>query len=271
MTGPFTSSDPVKIAVIGGSGFYDLAEGLEEIKVETPYGPPSDKIAVGSVAGRRVAFLPRHGKSHTIPPHQINYRANLWALKSLGVEEIVATNACGSLQKEIKPGSVVIVDQFIDRTSGRRDTFFDGPIVTHLSTAYPYCPRLRELAILVMQRSGIEGHPKGTVVVIQGPRFSTAAESLWFTQMGWHVVNMTQYPEVVLARELQICYVDLAFPTDYDVGLVNLENLKPVSHQEVLRVFQENIGKAKSLVLSVIQNLPAQGECGCRNSLEGAR
>ncbi len=271
MTEPFTRPDSVKIAIIGGSGFYDLAEGLEEIKVETPYGSPSDKIAQGLMAGRQVAFLPRHGKSHGIPPHRINYRANLWALKSLGVEEIIATNACGSLQKEIKPGSVVVLDQFFDRTSGRSDTFFDGPIVTHVSTAYPYCSRLREAAIVSAQGNGVDYHSKGTVVVIQGPRFSTAAESLWFTQMGWHVVNMTQYPEVVLARELQMCYVGLAFPTDYDVGLVNLENLKPVSHKEVLRVFQENIGKAKNLVLTMIENLPAQGECGCRTALAGAR
>jgi 5'-methylthioadenosine phosphorylase len=211
-----------EIGIIGGSGFYDLAIGLEEIKVETPYGPPSDKIALGRIAGKRVAFLPRHGKTHDIPPHKINYRANIWALKSLGVTRILTSHAVGSLQKKIRPGDFIILDQFIDRTAGRIDTFYDGQIATHVSTAFPYCPQLRKLALKEAKNLRLPVHERGTVVVIQGPRFSTAAESAWFTKMGWDVVNMTEYPEIALAREKEICYCAIAVATDYDAGLVNV-------------------------------------------------
>ena len=170
------------IGIIGGSGFYDLATSLKEIKVETPYGPPSDKIVLGKIAGKKVAFLPRHHKNHDIPPHKINYRANLYALKSLGVSRILTSHAAGSLQKEIKPGDFIVVDQFIDRTSGRLDTFYDGQLVTHVSTAFPYCPQLRDLAIKEAKKMELPLHEKGTIVVVQGPRYSTAAESIWFTR-----------------------------------------------------------------------------------------
>lgn len=271
VTVPFKQQNLAQIGIIGGSGFYDLAQDLTEIKVETPYGPPSDKIAVGKVAGRKVAFLPRHGKSHHIPPHQINYRANLWALHTLGVRQIVTAHAVGSLQKNIKPGDLVILDQFVDRTSGRKDTFYDGSIATHVSTAFPYCETLRRQAGRAAQKLGLTVHPKGTVVVIQGPRFSTAAESLWFTKMGWDVINMTEYPEVALARELAMCFCGLAFSTDYDSGVVMAGKLKPVTVAEIGKVFGQNIVKAKKLILEMVKTWPEKLDCECQKSLEDAR
>jgi len=260
-----------EIGIIGGSGFYDLAVGLKEIKMETPYGPPSDKIALGKIAGRKVAFLPRHGKEHIIPPHKINYRANIWALKELGVARILTSHAVGSLQKEIKPGDFVILDQFVDRTKGRVDTFYDGPIATHISSAFPYCPQLRRLAIKTAQGLKMAVHERGTVVVIQGPRFSTAAESFWFTKMGWGVVNMTEYPEVVLAREKEICYCAIAVVTDYDAGLVTEGKVSPVSVQDVIANFNKSILKAKKLILEMIKNWPKKATCKCQEALKTAR
>jgi len=260
-----------EIGIIGGSGFYDLASGLKEIKVETPYGPPSDKIAIGKIAGRTVAFLPRHGKTHDIPPHKINYRANIWALKELGVSRILTSHAAGSLQKKIKLGDFIILDQFIDRTKGRIDTFYDGPIATHVSTAFPYCPQMRELAIKSAKKLKVNLHEKGTVVVIQGPRFSTAAESIWFTKMKWNVVNMTEYPEIVLAKEKEICYCAIALATDYDAGLVAEQKVEPVSWVEINRIFQKNIIRVKELMLAMIENWPNKLSCNCQKALEGAR
>ncbi len=257
-----------RIGVFGGSGFYALLEEYEEVKMHTPYGAPSDKIAIGSIGKWEVVFLPRHGRDHSLPPHVINYRANLWAFKELGVERIIAPCAAGSLQPHIKPGDFVICDQFVDRTRGRKDTFYDGPRTVHVSTADPYCPQLRQLAIECAQELGIPHHPKGTVVVIQGPRFSTRAESQWFTQMGWEVINMTQYPEVALARELAICYVNISLITDWDVGLVG--QVPPVSAEEVTRVFKENNEKVKSLILKMIEKMPEVRDCPCKDALKGA-
>lgn len=261
----------IKIGVIGGSGFYSLFEKSEEKKVETPHGAPSDKVAIGEIAGRKVAFLPRHGKDHDSPPHKINYRANLWAMKSLGVEQIITVTACGSLQSGIKRGDFVVLDQFVDRTYGREDTFYDGPVTTHVSTAYPYCPQLSKLAYEIGKNQKIHIHPKGTVVVIGGPRFSTAAESLWFTKMGWDVINMTQYPEVALARELEICYAALALVTDYDVGISAKEKIPLVSVAEFTKVFKANNEKAQNLLYEMIKNWPKERKCECGKALEGAR
>lgn len=221
----FLLMNKVEIGVLGGSGFYSLTKNAREIKVETPYGSPSGKIFLGEIHSRKIAFIPRHSQTHDLPPHKIPYRANIYALKSLGVERIITVTAAGSLQPNIKPGDFVVLDQFIDRTKNREDTIFSGPITTHVSTAYPYCPQLSKLAFKCGKRLGIEIHPKGTVVVIQGPRFSTRAESEWFTKMGWHVVNMTQYPEVVLAREMELCYAAISLITDYDVGIVAKKKL----------------------------------------------
>lgn len=260
-----------KIGVIGGSGFYNLAEKLKEVKVETPYGVPSDKIAIGRVNGRMVAFLPRHGKDHTIPPHRINYRANIWALKSLGVERIIATMAVGSLRREIKPGDIVILDQFINQTFRRNDTFYDGPVVTHVSAAFPFCPQLRTLSFNIAKKSKMPVHPKGTAVVIEGPHFSSAAESSWFKRMGGEVINMTAYPEVVLAVESQICYCGLAIVTDYDAGLLSGKRVRPVSVDMVVKNFLKNMEKVKELIFSLIGQWPSGFTCQCRNSLKGAR
>lgn len=260
-----------EIGIIGGSGFYDLASGLKEIKAETPYGPASDKIALGKIAGRRVAFLPRHSKDHQVPPHQINYRANIWALKEMGVSRIITSHAVGSLQKEIEPGDFVILDQFIDRTKGRIDTFYDGQIATHISTAFPYCPQLRNLAIKIARNMGVRVHESGTVVIIQGPRFSTAAETAWFTKMGWDVVNMTEYPEIALAKEKEMCYCALAVSTDYDSGLVAGGAVEPVSVVEIVKLFRKNIGQAKKLIIKMIENWPKRTTCNCQKALDGAR
>jgi 5'-methylthioadenosine phosphorylase len=260
-----------EIGVFGGSGFYSLMDSFEEIKVETPYGPPSDKIAIGTVAGKKVAFLPRHGKSHQFPPHAIPYRANVYAMKLLGVTRIIGPNAVGSLQAHIKPGDFVVCDQFVDRTSGRKDTFYDGPITTHISTAEPYCPTLRQLAVEIAREQGVTVHDGGTCVVIQGPRFSTRAESLWFTKMGWSVVNMTQYPECVLALEQEICYVNIALVTDYDVGIVAEGGAEPVSAAEIINVLNANNERVKKVIFEMIKRMPDVRDCPCASALKYAR
>lgn len=260
-----------EIGVFGGSGFYSLMEDCVEVKVETPYGPPSDTVAIGTVAGRRVAFLPRHGKHHQFPPHMIPYRANIYAMKQLGVTRIIGPNAVGSLQPSIKPGDFVVCDQFVDRTSGRKDTFYDGPVATHVSSAEPYCAQLRKLAMEIGAEQGVTMHDGGTCVVVQGPRFSTRAESSWFTKMGWHVVNMTQYPECILALEQEICYVNIALITDYDVGIVAEGGAEPVSAGEVAKVLTANNERVRSLILEMIRRMPETRDCFCARALENAR
>ncbi len=254
------------IGVFGGSGFYSFLKDVEEIEIETPYGKPSDKIALATYEGKRIAFLPRHGKNHQFPPHMIPYRANLFAMKKLGVKKILAPTASGSLQPNIKPGDFVVCDQFVDRTSGRKDTFYDGPVTKHISAAHPYCPELRKIAIEVGRDLGITVHEKGTVVVIQGPRFSTVSESRWFNKMGWEVINMTQYPEVYLARELGICYANISLITDYDAGLEGRDDIAPVTEEAVLKVFEENIEKVKKMLFELIKRIELRDEsCTCNN------
>lgn len=243
------------IGVFGGSGFYSFLDDVEEIEIDTPYGRPSDKIALASIGSKRVAFLPRHGKDHSYPPHMIPYRSNLYAMKTLEVKFIIAPTASGSLKKEIKPGDFVVCDQFIDRTWGRKDTYYDGPETKHISTAEPYCQELRKLAIEVCKNLEVPVHERGTVVVIQGPRFSTKAESRWFNMMGWDVINMTQYPECVLAKELQIPYVNIALITDYDAGLEGEDDIQPVTEEEVYKVFSQNNDKVKKVALNMIEKI----------------
>lgn len=259
------------IGVFGGSGFYSLIENAREVAIETPYGAPSDKLALGEIAGKRVAFLPRHGKDHRFPPHMINYRANLYAMKMLGVKRIIAPTACGSLKPEVKPGSMVVADQIVDRTTGRTDTFYDGPITTHVSFADPYCPTMRPIAIDALRSLNIETFERGTIVVIQGPRFSTRAESRWFSAAGWEVINMTQYPESYLARELEMCYVNISLITDYDVGLEGIGGIEPVSHHEVIEVFNKNNARVKDGIYRIIEHLDVKADCKCQHALEGAR
>jgi len=259
-----------EIGVFGGSGFYSFLEDVEEISIKTPYGDPSDVITLGNIAGRRVAFLPRHGRNHQYPPHMINYRANVYAMKELGVKRIFGPNAAGSLSVNVKPGEFIICDQYVDRTSGRQTTFYDGPKTTHVSAADPYCPEMRKIVIETAKKLNIPVHEKGTVVVIQGPRFSTRSESKWFSSLGWEVINMTQYPECHLARELEICYVNISLITDYDIGLEGHPDIKPVSHEEVIRVFTENNEKLKKLIFTTVPKISKKRECICAKALEGA-
>jgi 5'-methylthioadenosine phosphorylase len=256
-----------EIGVFGGSGFTSLLDGAEEYLIDTPYGAPSSPVTIGEIGGRSVAFLPRHGVAHQLPPHMIDYRANVWAMKELGVSRIIGPNACGSLQPDVKPGHFVICDQFVDRTSGRKDTFYDGPVTTHVSSADPYCPTMRAVAIEQARALGITVHETGTVVVIQGPRFSTRSESRWFAAQGWEVINMTQYPECYLARELEICYCNISLITDHDAGA---EGIEPVSNDEVVRVFAENNEKVRALLHAMIPALPLERPCACAHALAGA-
>jgi 5'-methylthioadenosine phosphorylase len=248
-------ADRAEIGVFGGSGFYSLLDDVREVKVDTPYGAPSDSYFLADVAGRSVAFLPRHGRRHTLPPHRVNYRANVWAMKALGVRAVISPCAAGSLQRAVEPGHFVVCDQFVDRTSGRADTFFDGPIVSHVSSAEVYDPELRRIAIEVIREHGITVHERGTVVVIQGPRFSTKAESTWFSDAGWEVINMTQYPEAYLCRELGMAVVNISLITDYDAGV--LLGTEAVTAHDVLEVFNTNAARIQQVVLEMIRRFPA--------------
>jgi 5'-methylthioadenosine phosphorylase len=262
--------DLAEIGVFGGSGFYSLLEDVREIKVDTPYGAPSDSFFLADVGGRSVAFLPRHGRRHTIPPHGVPYRANVWAMRSLGVKAVISPCAAGSLQRAVAPGDFVVCDQFVDRTRGRQDTFFDGPIVSHVSAAEIYDPTLRAIAIDVIREHGIPVHERGTVVVIQGPRFSTKAESKWFSDAGWEVINMTQYPEAYLCRELGMAVVNISLITDYDAGVI--EGTEAVNALSVLEVFEKNASRIQRVVLEMIRRFPADLDAlGARDALAATR
>ena len=259
-----------EIGIIGGSGFYSLLENAESMEIETEYGKPSDKISVGEIGGRKVAFIPRHGSKHTIPPQQVPYRANIEALYGLGVKRIVATSASGSLNRDFRIGQVVLFDQFVNMTSGRQDTFFDKEPVGHVSTAEPYCEVLRALASATATSMVVDHRNTGNVVVINGPRFSTKAESILFGTHGFELINMTQYPEVALAREKAICYLGMGIVTDYDVGVVAKGGIAPVSYSEIDRVFHQNVEKVKALVKEIVKNIPKNRTCNCKNALDGA-
>ncbi len=253
------------VAVIGGSGLYVLLDQAENHKIDTPYGPPSDEITVASVGGTRVAFLPRHGRAHQLPPHKIPYRANLWALRSIGVRQILAPCAVGGLRPELGPGSFVVPDQLIDRTSGRIQTFYDVGAV-HVNFAEPYCPAGRAIALDAAARHDVAATDGGAMVVIEGPRFSTRAESKWFTAIGGAVVNMTGHPEAILARELNLCYTAIALVTDLDAGV---EGDHGVTQEEVFRVFAENTERLRSVLLDAVTRLPAERTCACGHALDG--
>jgi 5'-methylthioadenosine phosphorylase len=257
------ASATAAVGVIGGSGFYRFLDNVRETTVETPYGPPSSPLAVGSLQGREVAFLARHGPNHELPPHQINYRANLWALRYAGVRRLLAPCSVGSLQPRLRPGDFVVCDQLVDRTRGRTDTFFDGPVVNSISFAEPYCAELRAVIASAGTTEGITVHDAGTVVVIQGPRFSTRAESRWFTSEGWDVVNMTQYPEAALARELGVCYATVALVTDYDVGLDGVDGIEPVTMERVFAVLADNVDRLRALLERAIPAIPVARSCAC--------
>jgi 5'-methylthioadenosine phosphorylase len=260
-----------EIGIIGGSGLYDpgIIKDAQEVKVYTPYGEPSDYITVGKVEGRSVAFLPRHGRGHRIPPHKINYRANVWAMKELGVKFLISVSAVGSLRLDYKPGDFVVPDQFIDMTKKRDYTFFDGPVVAHVSMAEPFCESLRRVIVSASKDLNITTHDRGTYICIEGPRFSTRAESrVWKEVFKADIIGMTLVPEVNLACEAQLCYATIAMVTDYDVFAEI-----PVTAEEVTRVMAENTEKVKRLLYEVIKRLPEkpeEGLCSCCRSLETA-
>ncbi|HVM14577.1 MAG TPA: S-methyl-5'-thioadenosine phosphorylase [Egibacteraceae bacterium] len=264
-------SDTIQVGIFGGSGFYELLGDAREVTVDTPFGEPSAPVVVGEVGGRSVGFMPRHGLKHQLPPHKINYRANLWAMKELGASDVILPCAAGSLQKHVEPGHFVIADQVVDRTSGRIDTFYDGPETTHVSFAEPYDAEMRDTAIAAARSLGITVHERGTIVVIQGPRFSTKAESKWFSSMGWEVINMTQYPEVILARELEMAALNISLITDYDVGLEDDPDVEPVSHAAVVETFQANNAKLRDLLFEIIPALPLSPDRPALSALTGAR
>jgi 5'-methylthioadenosine phosphorylase len=256
-----------EIGIIGGTGLYDpkLLKNVQELTVDTPYGKPSDSITVGELAGKCVAFLPRHGKKHTIRPTDINVRANISALKKLGVKRILAPSTVGSLKEEYHPGEIVFCDQFIDRTTRREQSFYTENKVCHISVAEPMCPELRQNLIAVAKNMSVKMHETGTYVCIEGPRFSTKAESKMYRQWGADVVGMTLVPECVLAREAEICYASISTVTDYDVWKDH-----PVCVDDVVKIMKSNIENVKRIIAETLAKLPNECVCKCNEALKGA-
>jgi len=256
------------VGVFGGSGFYEFLTDAEEVVLDTPYGAPSAPAVVGAIGDRRVAFIPRHGRHHEHAPATLPYRANLWAMRMLGVRAIVGPCAVGSLKSAIPPGDFVVLDQLVDRTYARPDTFYDADKVHHVSFADPYCEPARNAAIAAAERVGVTLHPSGTIVVINGPRFSTRAESRWFRSHGWDVVGMTQYPEAYLARELGMHYASIALVTDYDTGVEDDPGIEPVTMEHVLAVMEENVDRVRSVLRELLPALPLDGVgCACESAV----
>jgi 5'-methylthioadenosine phosphorylase len=256
-----------EIGIIGGTGLYNpkLLKNVEEVTVETPYGAPSDAITVGELVGRSVAFLPRHGKKHTIRPTDVNSRANVFALKKLGVKRVLAPSAVGSLKEDYKPGDIVFVDQFIDRTTKREQSFYTGNKVCHISVAEPMCPEMRQTLIAIAKDMDIRTHPTGTYVCIEGPRFSTKAESKLFRSWNADIIGMTLVPECVLAREAELCFSSISTVTDYDVWKDQV-----VSADEVMATMKDSVEKVKGIILKAVARLPKDRSCECKNALKGA-
>lgn len=252
------------IGVFGGSGFYEFLDRPRELEVSTPYGAPAAPVTVGAVSGVDVAFLPRHGRDHQYPPHKVPYRANVWAMKELGVSSVIGPCAVGSLTRNYEPGHFVVCDQLVDRTTQRESTFFDGPETRHLSFAEPYTSSLRQLAVGALRDAGGTVHNGGTVVVIEGPRFSSRAESRYYATQGWGVINMTQSPEVPLVREMEMDYVNISVVTDYDAGVIG--EFPPVTHEEVLRQFAMSLGTLRDGVQRLIEAAAASDEHGSAGS-----
>jgi len=257
------------IGVFGGSGFYSLLENPAVKEMETPYGKPSSKVTIGKIGNHDVAFIARHGERHQYPPHAIPYKANVWAFKELGVTRIIAPSAVGSLKKEIKPGEFLVPDQFVNFTR-RDDTFYHDQTV-HIASHEPYCPDMRKLLIESGKSMGLSIHENGTVVVINGPRFASHAESVMYRQLGFDIINMTQYPECILAREQEICYANISIVTDYDTGVKDDPAVRPVSIEEVLRVFKANNEKIKQLIFNLVPKIAKERNCICATALSGAR
>ena len=259
--------EEAEIGIFGGTGIYDsgLLEDSKEINIETPYGKTSDSITIGTFKGRKVAFMPRHGKKHTIPPHMINFRANIWAFKELGIKRIIAPSAVGSLKEEIEPGHFALPSQFLDFTKSRQGSFSEDGRVIHISVADPFCPELQESVLKVAGEQGIDFHKDCTYVCIEGPRFSTKAESKFFRTTGADIIGMTLVPECQLAREAQMCYVSVSTVTDYDVWAE-----KPVTAKEVLETLAKNVERTKKLLTVLIDAIPQSRGCSCEKALSEA-
>ena len=260
-------NENVEIGIFGGTGIYDsgILKNSKEITMDTPYGKTSDSITVGEFNGRNVAFMPRHGKKHTIPPHLINFRANIWAFKELGVKRIIAPSAVGSLKEEFEPGHFALPSQFIDFTKSRKGTFSEDGKVIHISVADPFCPELQNVILNVTKKEKIQMHENCTYVCIEGPRFSTKSESRFFRTTGADIIGMTLVPECQLAREVQICYVSISTVTDYDVWAE-----KPVTAKEVMETLAKNVETTKKILTHVIDQIPEIKSCSCEKALEEA-
>ena len=260
-------NENVEIGIFGGTGIYDsgILKNSKEITVDTPYGKTSDSITVGEFNGRNVAFMPRHGKKHTIPPHLINFRANIWAFKELGVKRIIAPSAVGSLKEEFEPGHFALPSQFIDFTKSRKGTFSEDGKVIHISVADPFCPELQNVILNITKKEKIQMHENCTYVCIEGPRFSTKSESKFFRTTGADIIGMTLVPECQLAREAQICYVSISTVTDYDVWAE-----KPVTAKEVMETLAKNVETTKNILTLVIDQIPEIKSCSCEKALEEA-
>jgi len=257
----------VEIGIFGGTGIYDsgLLENAQGIDIDTPYGKPSDTITIGIFKGRKIAFLPRHGKKHTIPPHMINFKANIWAFKELGVTRIIAPSAVGSLKEELEPGDFALPSQFLDFTKSRAGSFSEEGKVIHISVADPFCPELRSSILQVIEKQDLKMHKDCTYVCIEGPRFSTKAESKLYRFTGADIIGMTLVPECQLAREAQICYASISTVTDYDVWAE-----KPVTAKKVLETLSKNVEKTKTILTELIDKIPKTRSCSCAKALEEA-
>ena len=256
-----------EIGIFGGTGIYDsgLLENPQEVEIDTPYGKPSDKITIGIFNGRKIAFLPRHGRKHTIPPHMINFKANIWAFKELGITRIIAPSAVGSLKEELEPGHFALPTQFLDFTKSRENSFSEEGKVIHISVADPFCPELQSSVLQVTEKQGLKMHKDCTYVCIEGPRFSTRAESKFYKTTGADIIGMTLVPECQLAREAQMCYASISTVTDYDVWAE-----KPVTAKEVIETLSKNVEKTKKILTELIDKIPKTRSCSCKKALEEA-
>ena len=260
-------TDSARVGVIGGSGFYELIENAREVRLETPFGDPSDVYFLGEIGGVPVAFLPRHARGHRILPSEVNYRANIWGMKALGVHYVLSASAVGSLREELRPLDIVVPDQLFDRTKARPSTFFGDGVVVHMSFADPFCPYVSQQIVAAGRAAGATVHEGGTYVCIEGPQFSTRAESNAYRQLGFDIIGMTNLQEAKLAREAELCYATMALVTDYDVWY---EGGEDVTLEQVLANVRRNVETAQAIVRRVVPALDLERDCGCRHAVESA-
>jgi 5'-methylthioadenosine phosphorylase len=260
-------TDSARVGVIGGSGFYELLENAREVRLETPFGDPSDAYFLGEIGDVPVAFLPRHARGHRILPSEVNYRANIWGMKALGVHYVLSASAVGSLREELRPLDIVVPDQLFDRTKARPSTFFGDGVVVHMGFADPFCPYVSQQIVAAGRATGATVHEGGTYVCIEGPQFSTRAESNVYRQLGFDIIGMTNLQEAKLAREAELCYATMALVTDYDVWY---EGGEDVTLEQVLANVRRNVETAQAIVRRVVPALDERRDCGCRHAVESA-